>query len=46
MYLANKVLGGNKCALPCGVSISDLNSIVTSINENFDGGKVNKGFLK
>ncbi len=46
MCLANKVLGGNKCALPCGVSISDLNSIVTSINENFDGGKVNKGFLR
>ncbi|HNO70723.1 MAG TPA: hypothetical protein PKO16_03010 [Bacteroidia bacterium] len=38
---ANKALGG--CAT--NYSISDLNSILTAINENFDNGTVNNGIL-
>ncbi|MBU0609151.1 MAG: hypothetical protein KKI08_14795, partial [Armatimonadetes bacterium] len=42
LALANEVLGGNTSRLQG--SISDLNSTVTKINENFDNG-ANKGFL-
>jgi len=41
LALANSVLGGG--ALPTGVSISDLNSVLDSMNQNYDGGTVNKG---
>ena len=41
--LANSVLGGG--SLPYGLSISELNSIVTKINENYDGGTDNNGYL-
>jgi hypothetical protein len=35
--LANEVLGGNSSALaPYGASVSDLNSVVTLVNESFD----------
>jgi hypothetical protein len=43
LALANAVLGGAN-ALSSGVSLSDLNGIVDSINENFDNGNVNNGF--
>jgi hypothetical protein len=43
LALANSVLGGG--ALPSGVSLSDLNNIVSKINENFDGGTQNNGYL-
>ena len=42
LSLANLVLGGNPP--PAGISISDLNFSVTTINENFDNGG-NKGNL-
>ncbi len=38
---ANKVLGGEASAF----SPSDINGIVDAINNNFDGGKVNLGYL-
>ena len=44
--LANSVLGGNLAALPAGMTVSDLNSIVDSINNDFDGGTTNKGYLQ
>jgi hypothetical protein len=44
--LANKVLGGSTCSLPYGLSVSGLNDIVTAINENFDGGTVDHGYLR
>ncbi|MBZ5586435.1 MAG: putative Ig domain-containing protein, partial [Acidobacteriia bacterium] len=40
---ANAVLGGG--ALPKGMTISTLNSVVDAINNNFDGGMANKGYL-
>jgi len=43
--LANKVLGGDSC-LPRGATLSDVVDAATKINENFDNGTVNKGFLK
>jgi hypothetical protein len=43
--LANKVLGGTTSALPVGVSLSDLNGVVDAINNNFDNGTSNNGFL-
>lgn len=36
LALAEQVLGGDKSALPCGMSVSDLNATVTYINELFD----------
>jgi hypothetical protein len=43
--LANEVLGGNTSNLPAGKSISDLNDVITEINENFDDGTHNNGNL-
>ena len=45
--LANKVIGGNTALLAANglSSISVLNDIITRINENYDGGKINKGYL-
>lgn len=43
LALANSVLGGG--ALPSGLSLSELNSVVAKINENFDGGVQNNGYL-
>jgi hypothetical protein len=43
LALANSVLGGG--SLPWGLTVSELNSIVSKINENFDGGTQNNGFL-
>jgi hypothetical protein len=43
LTLANSVLGGG--SLPSGLTLSDLNSIISKINENFDGGQ-NNGYLE
>ncbi len=45
LNLANQVLGGNTAALPVGISISDLNDVVDAINNNFDNGTINLGYL-
>jgi hypothetical protein len=45
LAMANAVLGGNTGALPAGVSISDLNSVVDAINNNYDNGTTNNGYL-
>ena len=45
LTLAMNVLGGDLSGLPAGLTISGLNDIVTKINENFDNGSVNNGFL-
>jgi len=42
LSIANTALGGGTTPY----SISQLNEVVTAINENFDDGKVNKGFLR
>lgn len=46
LALANTVIGGTTSALPSGVSITDLNTIVDAINRNFDNGATNNGFLQ
>jgi len=46
LNLANQVLGGNTAALPPGLTISELNSIVDAINNNFDNGTTNNGYLQ
>ena len=43
--LANQVLGGNVAALPAGLTLDNLNDIVTNINEDFDGGAIDRGYL-
>ncbi len=43
--LANQVLGGNLGALPNGTTVSDLNDVISSINENFVDGTTNNGDL-
>jgi len=42
---ANAVLGGSSSALPSGMTVSQLNSIVESLNLNFHEGTVNNGLL-
>ena len=44
LALANSVLGG--AALPSGISTSDLNNAVNAINNNFDSGTTNQGYLQ
>jgi hypothetical protein len=46
LALANSVLGGNTAALPSGLTVSGLVSILDSINSNFDGGSQNNGYLQ
>lgn len=43
LALAEQALGGG--ALPSGVTFSALNDVMTRINENFDNGTSNNGFL-
>jgi uncharacterized protein (DUF2141 family) len=45
LTLANEVLGGNTGALPAGTTISELNTVIDNINNNFDGGTKNLGYL-
>ena len=45
LAMANAVLGGNTGALPAGVTISDLNNVVDAINNNYDNGTTNNGYL-
>lgn len=44
LQVCNKVIGGG--SLPPGVSLSDLNNTLDNINQNFDNGTSNKGYLK
>ena len=44
LALGNTALGGG--SLPWGLTLSELSSIITSINENFDGGTHDNGYLK
>ena len=43
--LIYQVIGGNTGALPGNVTLSLLNDIVTNINEDFDTGKIDRGFV-
>ncbi|MDP1569776.1 MAG: Ig-like domain-containing protein [Vicinamibacterales bacterium] len=45
LALANQVLGGNTGALPSGVKIGDLNTVVDKINNNFVDGTADNGYL-
>ena len=41
---ANAILGGG--ALPYGMTYSDVTTIVDAINNNFDSGTINNGYLQ
>lgn len=43
--LANDVLGGDLSGLPLGTTLSNLNDVITAINENYDNGTVDRGHL-
>jgi hypothetical protein len=43
LAIAHSVLGGG--ALPSGMSLSDLNNVCDAINNNFDNGTTNNGYL-
>jgi hypothetical protein len=45
LSLANQVLGGNTGALPAGLTVSGLNDILDAINQNYDSGTNNGGYL-
>jgi hypothetical protein len=45
LALCNTVLGGNKAALPAGLTVSGLNDIADAINNNFNDGLINNGYL-
>jgi hypothetical protein len=44
LAIANSVLGG--AAPPTGMTISDVNNVIDAINNNFDGGTTNNGYLQ
>ena len=44
LALANAVMGGG--ALPTGVTITDINAVADSINQNYDNGTVDYGYLR
>lgn len=46
MTLANTVLGGTTSALPAGVSINDLSTVCDNINNNYDNGTQDRGYLE
>src|SRR5262249_15295671 len=46
LALGNAVLGGNTSALPAGMSITGLVDVIDSINNNFDNGQQNNGYLQ
>jgi hypothetical protein len=43
LALGNSALGGN--ALPSGMTLPTLNDVITKINENFEAGTTDKGYL-
>ncbi|MBI2943169.1 MAG: hypothetical protein HYY25_03105 [Candidatus Wallbacteria bacterium] len=43
---ANRAIAGDNGGLPPGATISDLNDALTRINECFDNGTVNTGYLR
>jgi hypothetical protein len=44
LAIANAALGGG--SLPSGLTYSELNDIVSKVNENFDGGTHSNGYLR
>lgn len=44
LTIANSILGG--VALPPGITVSDVNNVVDAINNNFDNGTKNNGYLQ
>lgn len=44
--LANHVLGGEGGLLPAGISVKDLKDIVKKINENYENGTFDRGYLQ
>jgi hypothetical protein len=42
LALANRVIGGDRTALPARVTVSDLNDVVASVNEAYDGGSTRR----
>ena len=45
LALSNAVLGGATNLLPSGMSISDLNNLLSNINGNYDKATTNNGYL-
>jgi len=45
LTLCQTVLGGKTSALPAGVTVSQLTSLLSGINGNYDGGLTNNGVL-
>jgi hypothetical protein len=43
LSIANSVVAGNMSALPAGMTIPQLDSLVTSLNMNFDNGTIDNG---
>ena len=43
--LANDALGGNLTGMPAGLTLDNLNDIVTNINEDFDAGAIDRGYV-
>ncbi|MBI3890074.1 MAG: hypothetical protein HY303_00935 [Candidatus Wallbacteria bacterium] len=46
LELANRAIGGDSSALPPGAGLSDLNDALTRVNECFDNGTENTGYLR
>jgi hypothetical protein len=45
LLIANQVLAGNTSALPTGMSVASLNTLVSNINLSYASGTITNGFL-
>jgi hypothetical protein len=44
--LANEAIASNYTHMPAGLTLSGLSDVLDAINNNFDNGTVNKGYLR
>jgi hypothetical protein len=46
LALANQVIAGNFTSMPAGLTVAGLSDVLNSINNNFDNGTQNQGYLQ
>jgi hypothetical protein len=46
LALANQVIAGNYVGMPAGLTVSGLSDVLNSINNNYDNGTQNQGYLQ
>jgi hypothetical protein len=46
LALANQVIAGDYTNMPAGLTVSGLSDVLNSINNNYDNGTQNQGYLQ